>query len=73
MQKQIKYKNWEIIFSACHQLTSYGSFAIPFDIGWFISTDVIDNKNYNFSFGVLCFIFHIEIWKWIEDVSHDNI
>jgi len=67
MQKQIKYKNWEVTFSLCHQIGCFGNFAFLFNIGWWYSKDAKENKNFEINFDLLCFTFHIEVWKWVGE------
>jgi len=67
MEKQFVHKNWEVSFSLCHQLGTYGNFALPFHVSWWYSNDVLGafgNRNFEISVYFLCFRFGVDIWKW---------
>lgn len=61
---QIVRKKWDLTFTACHNLGTFGHIALLFEINWWFSTDVGGNKCREISFSFLCFTCFFEYWRW---------
>jgi hypothetical protein len=57
-------KKWDFTCTACCNIGIFGHIALPFEISWWFTTDVENNKCREISFSFLCFTCYFEYWKW---------
>ncbi len=63
MEKTIEHDPWEVSFSMC---VNWDVWAFPVQIAWWRSKDIQGSNNKSVTLQILCFTFHIDVWKWSE-------
>lgn len=61
---QIIRDKWDLTCSVYHNIETYGHVSLLFDVYWWFSSDVHNNKNMEINLCFLCFSCHLEYWKW---------
>lgn len=63
MQKTIERGLWEVSLEAG---INWDVWAVPLQIAWWHSKDVLGSDNKSVTLQILCFTFHIDVWKWFK-------